>query len=101
MHKIILPCAFLGIFAIGCNSYPVTKVSAVDSRPTLSFKGAPPDGILFVDGINMGLVSQYNGQPRVLIVQPGSHEITVSENNHTIFQQSIFVENESKEISIH
>jgi len=101
MPKLILSCAFLSLFAIGCNTYPVTKVSTVDSRPTLSFTGASADSILLVDNINMGLTAQYNGNPRVLIVQPGTHEVTVMENNKTIFQQTVFVESENKVISIH
>ncbi len=101
MKKIILSCTILSIFAIGCNTYPVTNVSAIDSRPTLSFTGAPEGAILLVDGINMGVVSQYNGNPRVLTVQPGTHEVTVLVNNKTIFQQTVFVESENKVISIH
>ena len=101
MRKIILSCALLSVFAIGCNTYPVTNVSTIDSRPTLSFIGASEGEILLVDGINMGLVSQYNGNPRVLRVEPGTHEVTVTVNNKIIFQQSVFVESENKVISIH
>ena len=101
MHNLILSCAFLSIFMIGCNTYSITKVSAVDSRPTLSFTGAPADSILFVDNINSGLTAQYNGNPKVLVVQPGTHELKVMENNKIIFQQSVFVESENKVISIH
>jgi hypothetical protein len=101
MKKIMLSCALLGVFAIGCNTYPVTSVSTVDSRPTLSFIGAPEGSILLVDGINMGIVSQYNGNPRVLTVQPGTHEIAVMLNNKIISQQSVFVESEHKVVSIH
>jgi hypothetical protein len=101
MKKIILSCALLSVFAIGCNTYPVTSVSAVDSRPTLSFTGATEGEILFVDGINMGSVSQYNGNPKVLVVQPGTHEVSAMVNNKTVFQQTVFVESEHKVISIH
>jgi hypothetical protein len=101
MNKLLLFCAFLSVFAIGCNTYPVTTVSTVDSRPTLSFIGASKGSILFVDGINMGPVSQYNGKPKILTVVPGTHDLTVTENNKTIFQQTVFVENENKVISIH
>lgn len=101
MKKILLSCAILSIFAIGCNSYPVTKVSTVDSRPTLTFTGGSPTAELFVDNLSMGLVSQYNGNPKVLTVEPGTHEISVMENNKTVFQQTVFVESENKVISIH
>jgi len=101
MNKIILSCAFLSVFAIGCNTYPVTNVSTVDTRPTLSFTGAMEGSSLLVDGINMGAVSQYNGNPKVLIVQPGTHDVTVMVNNKIVFQQTVFVESEHKIISIH
>src|SRR5271154_4935791 len=101
MNKIMLSCAFLSVFAIGCNTYPVTTVSTVDSHPTLLFTGASKDLILFIDGINMGAVSQYNGNPKVLTVQPGTHDVTVMKNNKTIFQQTVFVEGENKVINIH
>ena len=101
MKKIILSCALLSVFAIGCNTYPVTNVSTVDSRPTLSFTGVIEGSTLFVDGINMGAVSQYNGNPKVLIVQPGTHDVTVMVNNKSVFQQTVFVESEHKVISIH
>ncbi len=101
MKKILLSCAFLSIFAIGCNTYPITNVSTVDSRPTLTFTGASEGSILSVDGINMGPVSQYNGNPRVLRVEPGTHIIIVMLNNKIVFQQNVFVESENKVISIH
>ena len=101
MRTIILSCALLSVFAIGCNTYPVTSVSAVDSRPTLSFIGAAEGEVLYVDGINMGPVTQYNGDPKVLVVQPGTHEVSLMVNNKSVFQQTVFVESEHKVISIH
>lgn len=101
MSRIIFCCAILGLFAIGCNTYPVTKADAVDSRPTLSFTGASEGAVLLVDGINMGAVSKYNGNPDVLRVLPGSHQITVMGSNKVIFQETIFVESENKVINIH
>ena len=101
MNKILLSCAFLSAFAIGCNTYPVTKTSTVDSRPTLSFVGAPVGGILFIDNLEIGPVADYNGSPKVLAVEPGTHEVSVMENNKVVFQQTVFVESENKVISIH
>ena len=101
MKRIILSCVFLSVVTFGCNTYPITTVSNVDSRPTLSFTGALIDSILLIDGINMGVVSQYNGNPKALIVQPGTHNITVMVNNATVFQQTVFVESGNKVINIH
>lgn len=101
MNKIILTGAMFCLFAVGCTTYPTTKVSAVDSRPTLSFTGAPKDSILLVDNLNMGLASQYNGNPNALRVLPGTHEIQIIQDNKVIFKQTVFVESENKVISIH
>ena len=101
MDKIILCCIFLSLFVVGCTTYPTTKISAVDTRPTISFVGAPENSILFVDNLSMGSVSQYNGKPNVLKVEPGTHEIQIMQNNKIIFQQTVFVQSENKTISIH
>ena len=101
MDKIIFSCLLLTISALGCNTYPTTKVSTVDSRPTLSFTGASPASVVFVDGIGMGPAAQYDGNPKVLVVTSGTHEVTVKEGSNTVFQQSVFVESENKIISIH
>jgi len=101
MKKILLSCAVLSVFAIGCNSYPITKTSTVDSRPTLSFTGAPADGILFIDNLEIGPVAVYNGNPKVLTVEPGTHDVEIMQNNKVIFQQTVFVESENKIISVH
>ena len=102
MKKVILFLAILSICVVGCvPRYPVTNVNAVDSRPTLSFKGAPKGAVILVDGIHMGEASKYSGSPKVLIVEPGTHEITVMKSDKTIFQQTVFVESEHKIINVH
>ena len=102
MKNVILALSIVGVSLLtGCAPrYPVTKVNTVDSRPTLSFANVPKTSVLFVDGINMGDTSLYNGKPKVLAIEPGTHEITVTENNQPIFQQTVFVESEHKTINI-
>jgi hypothetical protein len=83
----------------GC-AMPVTTVKTVDSRPSISITGAHQDAILYIDGISMGPAVQYNGQPNVLIIEPGTHKIEIKNNNAVIYQQTIFVESELKNIII-
>jgi hypothetical protein len=97
---------FLGIIvlflAVGCAPrYPVTKVNTVDSRPTLSFVNAPEGAIVLVDNLKMGDAAQYTGKPKVLVIEPGTHEIVLIQNGNEVYRQTIFVESEHKVITIH
>ena len=103
MKKIIL---FIGIIAViaaaGCAPrYPVTNVTTVDSRPTLSFTNAPEGSVVVVDNLTMGEASEFNGKPKVLVIEPGTHEIAIMQKDKIIFQQTIFIESEHKIINVH
>ena len=84
---------------IGC-SLPATTVKTVDSRPSISITGAPRGSILFVDGVSMGIADEYDGQPNILIIEPGTHKIEIKNDNGIIYQQTIFVESELKNIVV-
>lgn len=101
MRTIFIACLFAGVILVGCSPrYPVTKVNAVDARPTISFTNIQQGSVLMVDGINMGEVAQYDGKPKVLTIEAGTHDISISKDNATIFEQTIFVESEHKTINI-
>lgn len=87
------------VFFGGC-AMPSSVVKTTDTRPRISISGAPVDSLLYVDGINMGLASQYSGQPDVLILQPGTHKIQVYSNDQVIYDKNIFIESELKSIVI-
>ena len=72
----------------------------VDDRPTLALKGAPEGALLYIDGLNMGQAAQYNGEPQVLTIEPGTHSVRVTLNNEVIYEQRIFVESSLKTITI-
>jgi hypothetical protein len=80
---------------------PATTVRTVDDRPTLAFKGAPAGATLYIDGLNMGPVDQYDGVNMVLTVEPGTHTVRVTVNNAAIYEQRVFVESSLKTITIH
>jgi hypothetical protein len=84
---------------VGC-SMPATTVKSLDSRPSISITGAPQGAVLFVDGVSMGIANQYDGQPKILTIEPGTHKIEVRNNSDVIYQQTIFVESELKNIVI-
>ena len=90
------------IFLLLCGcSMPVTSVRSVDSRPSIIVKGTSPEAELLVDGLNVGKATTYNGKPQALIVQPGTHKISIIENGRVIYEQTVFVESEVKTINVH
>lgn len=100
MKKIFLSTIFVFLM-LGCGSMPETLVKTPDSRPQLAIKGAPQKSILYVDGLRIGDATIYNGEPKTLIIEPGSHLITIkSSEGVLIFSQKIFVESELKTIPI-
>lgn len=91
--------AVLLMLFVGC-SMPATTVKTMDTRPSISITGAPSGSILFVDGISMGIAGQYDGHPTILIIEPGTHRIEIRDNAGVIYQQTIFVESELKNIVV-
>lgn len=96
---IYLMLLLAALFCAGCTM-PNTSVRTVDDRPTLAIKGAPEGALLFVDGLNMGLANQYDGNPTILTVEPGTHIVRVVVNNSAIYEQKVFVESSLKTITV-
>jgi hypothetical protein len=81
---------------------PSTTVRSTDSRPSLAFEGAPRGSQLFVDGNRIGNAGEYDGQPAVLVVEPGTHVVDVRDTSgKVLFRQTVFVESETKTIQVH
>lgn len=100
MKKSLLLVLFVMTNLLCSCSMPSTSVRTVDDRPTLAFKGAPENAVLFVDGLNMGVANQYNAEPKTLAVEPGTHVVRVTINQDVIFEQRVFVESSLKTITI-
>jgi hypothetical protein len=99
-NHIIIPLFALAVALCSC-AMPNTAVRTVDDRPTIAIKGAPPDALLFVDGLPMGVANQYDGEPKTLTVEPGSHTVRVTFANQVIYEQRVFVESSLKTITVH
>ncbi len=81
---------------------PQTVVRTADTRPRIAVVGAPVGSVLFVDGQRVGEAAAYGGQPNVLIVEPGSHDVDLRDAAGTVlFRQRVFVEGELKTIRVH
>ena len=84
---------------IGCVT-PTTVVKATDTRPSLIIIGAPDGAVLLLDGLNMGPAKQFDGNPNYLVVIPGTHKITILQDDVTVFERVLFVESERKEVFV-
>ena len=80
---------------------PSTVVRTPDTRPSLAIEGAPAGAILFVDGVRVGEAILYDGQPNVLLVEPGTHTVTVKGvDGAQLLDQKIYVESETKTLKV-
>lgn len=80
---------------------PDTTVKTGSPRPTLVIKGAPADSTLIVDGLVMGAAAQFNGDPNVLILEEGVHQIVIKQAGITIHAEKTVISNgESRTVTI-
>jgi len=83
-------------------SMPNTTVRTTDTRPGIAIDGAPDGAILYVDGQRIGEANKYDGQPNVLVVEPGTHTVVVKgADGAPLIDRKIYVESELKTIKVH
>jgi hypothetical protein len=70
---------------------PQTTVRTGMSPPTLMVAGAPSGSVLFVDGLDMGSATQYDGNPKVLAVLEGTHQVEVRLGSNLVYKEKAFV----------
>jgi hypothetical protein len=93
--------AALALWCTAC-AIPSTTVRVPESRPSLAISGAPAGALLFVDGNSIGDAAAYDGHPAVLLVEPGTHVVDVRDaSGKVVFEQTVFVESETKTIQVH
>ena len=91
----------LSLLLVACISTPSTTVKTPDSRPSLAVMGAPEGSQLFVDGKPVGEAAVYDGRPRVLLIEAGTHLVDVRDKaGRVLFEQTLFVESETKTIQV-
>jgi len=100
MNKVLILLLIATTCTLCSCTMPSTSVRTVDDRPTLIFKGAPDGAILFIDGLNMGVAGQYDGEPKSLVVESGTHVVRVTLGSEVIYEQRIFVESSLKTITV-
>ena len=89
-------------FALAACSMPSTTVRTSDTRPSLVLQGAPQGSTAYVDGLSVGDADRYDGQPDVLLVEPGTHVVTVKgRDGSVIFERKVYVESEIKTLKVY
>jgi len=87
------------LFLVGC-SMPTTSVQTVDDRPSISVHGAPRGAVLFVDGLSMGPADYYDGDPHILRLESGTHEIRIVKDGAVVFSERIFLGSAHRKINV-
>jgi len=92
----------LVIFAVvaqGCAYPQPNKIEQEDRRPAIGVSGAPANATLYVDGLDMGMASQFDGQTNVLLVESGTHLIEVkSADGVVIHSETVFLSNSTTKV---
>lgn len=70
---------------------PQTTVRTGSTQPSLTVKGAPAGAVLFVDGLAMGAAQQFDGNPRVLAVLEGAHQVEIRQGTSVVYSEKIYL----------
>lgn len=88
MKKVLCLIVVLSFF--GC-SLPETSVRTGAARPKLAFINTSADMVLVMDGITVGPASRFDGNPGVLIVEEGTHQIEIRRDGKAVHSEKTFV----------
>jgi hypothetical protein len=79
------------VATLAACSMPQTTVRTGMSPPTLIVAGATSGSVLVVDGLDMGSAAQYDGNPKVLAVLEGTHQVEVRLGSNVVYREKAFV----------
>ena len=82
--------ATLFLLLVSCT-LPQTSVRTGSSQANLIVQGAPSNAVLYVDGLPMGSAPQFNGNPKVLAILEGAHQVEVRQGSLVLFHDKVFV----------
>ncbi len=93
--------AALALLLASCAA-PQTTVRTPDTRPALAFQGAPPGAVLYLDGQRIGDPGDYDGQPRFLVVEPGTHRLVIQRSDGAVvLEETVYLESEHRTVEVH
>ena len=70
---------------------PQTTVRTGSTQPSLTVKGAPAGAVLFVDGLAMGAAQQFDGNPKMLAVLEGAHQVEIRQGTNVVYSEKVYV----------
>jgi hypothetical protein len=93
--------ALLLTLALAACAMPSTTVRNPETRPSLAVVGAPDGSLLFVDGKQIGDPNEWDGEPNVLYVEPGTHLVEVrARDGVVLLERKVYVESELKTLEV-
>ena len=94
-----LSFVLLATLALACTYPQPSQTEQQDQRPAIGVSGAPADAVLYVDGLDMGVASQFDGKTNVLLVESGSHLIEVkSADGRVLHSETVFLSSSTKKV---
>jgi uncharacterized protein YfaP (DUF2135 family) len=94
-------CLVLATGFAACKYPAPSKNEQEDRRPSIGIEGAPAGATLFVDGLNMGLASKFDGKEHVLLVESGTHRVEVkSADGKLLHAETVFLGSSTTKILV-
>ena len=85
--RLLVPTLLL----VAACTYPTGEVQRQEDRPSLAIVGAPATATLIVDGINHGAANQFDGNPRILLLEEGTHRVRVVSGGTDLLEQEVLL----------
>ena len=76
---------------LGACALPDTVTTSGAQRPRLLIKGAPDDALLLIDSVPMGQAQRFNGQPGVLLIEEGVHQVELRRGGTVLHAEKVLV----------
>jgi hypothetical protein len=87
---VLVGCLFFG----GCVQMPTEKQGISDMRPQISFKAAgerAQGSRILVDGLDMGMVSDFIEGKAAVRVLPGTHIVSVTSGGSVLLEEKVYL----------
>lgn len=99
MHKgvtiLVAAGALIGsLLSGGCTQMPTEKQSISDMRPQISFKvegGRAQNSRVLVDGLDIGMVSDFIDGKAAVRVLPGTHMVSVTSGGSVLLEEKVYL----------
>ncbi len=84
----------------GCASPPPPAPVAKPHRTAVTIAGAPNGTILVVDGVSVGDARTYDGNPRMLGLESGTHRLEFHLRGKRIYTEQLFLNDSGGSITV-